>query len=62
MFWIALLGLSFSWMLIKLGSLSATVGILAIVAKMLLIAILVGSLAAVWVWFRGKNPGSADKR
>lgn len=62
MFWIALLGLSFSWMLIKLGFLSATVGILTTAVKLLLIAILVGSIAAVWFWYRKKISASADRR
>ena len=42
MFWIAIFGLFFSWLLIKLGVLSATVGILTMAIKLLLIAILVG--------------------
>ncbi|HRK40403.1 MAG TPA: hypothetical protein PK347_18660, partial [Burkholderiaceae bacterium] len=45
MFWIAFLGLSFSWMLIKLGFLSATVGILAFVVKLLLFVIVAGLIA-----------------
>jgi hypothetical protein len=62
MFWIALLGLSLSWMLAKLGFLSATVGIMSMVIKLLLIAILVGSIAAVWFWFRRKMSSAAAKQ
>ena len=62
MFWIAIFGLFFSWLLIKLGVLSATVGILTMAIKLLLIAILVGSIAAAWFWLRKKTSGTADKQ
>lgn len=62
MFWIATLGLSFSWLLIKFGILSASVGILTMVIKLLVIAILVGSIAAAWFWPRKKTSGPADKQ
>jgi hypothetical protein len=48
--------------LIKLGVLSATVGILTMAIKLLLIAILVGSIAAAWFWLRKKTSGTADKQ
>lgn len=59
MFWIALLGLSFSWMLIKLGFLSATAGILAFVVKLLLFVIVVVLIGAVWFWLSKKSTDSA---
>ena len=62
MFWIAIFGLFFSWLLIKLGVLSATVGILTMAIKLLLIPILVGSIAAAWFWLRKKTSGTADKQ
>ena len=58
MFWIALLGLSFSWMLIKLGILSATAGILAFVVKLLLSVIVAGLIGAGWFWLSKKSIGS----
>lgn len=62
MFWIAILGISFSWLLSKFGFLSATVGILTMVIKLLLIAILFGSITAAWFWLRKKTSGTADKQ
>lgn len=61
MFWIAFLGLAFSWMLIKLGILSATAGILAFVVKLLLLVLFVGMIAGVWFWLRAKKPGSGSQ-
>lgn len=61
MFWIAFLGLALSWMLIKLGFLSATAGILAFVVKLLLFAIFAGLIAGVWFWLRKKSTGSAGQ-
>lgn len=61
MFWIAFLGLAFSWMLIKLGFLSATAGILAFVVKLLLFAIFAGLIAAAWFWLRKKSTGAAGQ-
>lgn len=61
MFWIAFLGLAFSWMLIKLGFLSATAGILAFVVKLLLFVIVVGLIAAAWFWLRKKSTGNPSK-
>jgi flagellar motor component MotA len=55
MFWIALLGLSLAWMMIKLGFLSATASMLMFVVKVLLFVILVGFIMAVWSKFRGKK-------
>lgn len=60
MFWIALLGLSFSWMLIKLGFLSATAGILAFVVKLLLFVIVAGLIGAVWLLLSKKSTDSAS--
>ena len=51
MFWIAFLGLAFSSMLIKLGFLSATVGILSFVVKLLVLALFAGLVAGAWLWF-----------
>ena len=62
MFWIAILGISFSWLLTKFGFLSATVGILTMVIKLLLIALLIGSMTAVWFWLRKKTSGAADNQ
>lgn len=61
MFWIAFLGLSFSWMLIKLGVLSATAGILAFAVKLLLFVIVAGLIAAAWFWLRKKSNGSTSQ-
>jgi hypothetical protein len=54
MFWIAFLAVALSWMMIKLGILSATASVLMFVVKLLLFVILVGLIAAVWSKFRGK--------
>ena len=62
MFWIAVFGLVLSWMLTKFGVLSATVGILTLLIKLLLFAILIGSIAATWLWIRRKTSRPADKR
>lgn len=51
---IAFLGFCLSWVLIKFGTLSATVGILTLVIKMLVIVILIGSIAAAGFWLRKK--------
>lgn len=61
MFWIAILGLSFSSMLIKLGHVSATASILTFVVKLLIFGIFVGLLTAAWFWYRKKNADAADK-
>lgn len=62
MFWIALLGLSLSWMLAKLGFLSATVGILTLVVKVLLTVLVLGSIAAMILWLRRKSSDPTDKQ
>lgn len=62
MFWIALLGLSLSWLLTKLGFMSATVGILTLVIKVLLIVLVLGSITAMILWLRSKTSGSANKQ
>lgn len=62
MFWIAIFGFFLVWMLTKFGVLSATVGILAMVIKMLLIVLLIGAVAAGWFWLRKKNPGATAKQ
>jgi flagellar motor component MotA len=54
MFWIAFLAVALSWMMIKLGILSATASVLMFVVKLLLLVILGGLIAAVWSKFRGK--------
>lgn len=59
MFWIAILVFSMSWMLIKLGFLSATAGVLMFVIKLLVFVIIVGLIAIAWSWIRGKAGGSA---
>ena len=61
MFWIAFLGLAFSWMLIKLGFLSATAGILVFVVKLLLFVIFTGLIAAAWFWLRKKSTGTPSQ-
>lgn len=61
MFWITFLGLVFSWMLIKLGFLSATAGILTFVVKLLLFVIVAGLVAAAWFWWRKKKSGSISQ-
>lgn len=61
MFWIAFLGLSFSWMFTKLGFLSATTSMLVLVIKLLLLLILVGLITAVWFWFRKKGASPAKE-
>lgn len=62
MFWIAVFGLVLTWMLTKFGVLSATVGILTMSIKFLLFAILIGSIAAAWLWIRRKTSRPDDKR
>lgn len=62
MFWIAIFGFFLVWMLTKFGVLSATVGILAMVIKLLVIVLLIGAVAAVWFWLRKKNPGATAKQ
>ena len=59
MFWIAILVFSMSWMLIKLGFLSATAGVLIFGIKLLVLMIIAGLIAIVWLWTRGKAGGSA---
>lgn len=61
MFWIAFLGLAFSWLFIKLGFLSATAGILAFVVKLLLLVIFAGLIAGVWFWLRKKSTGTPSQ-
>lgn len=55
MFWIAILGLAFSCMLIKLGFLSATASILSLVVKLLIFAIVTGLIASAWFWLRRRT-------
>lgn len=62
MFWIALLGMSLSWVLIKLGFLSATVGVMSTVIKLLLIAILIGATGGTLFWCRNKISRPTDRR
>lgn len=54
MFWIATLGFSLSWMMIKLGFLSATASILMFVVKLLIFVIFIGLIAVAWYRFRNK--------
>jgi type III secretory pathway component EscR len=61
MFWIAFLGLVFSAVLIKLGFLSATAGILAFVVKLLLFVIVTGLIVAAWFWLRKKVTRTASQ-
>ncbi|MGV0960493.1 MAG: hypothetical protein ACOYB1_11720 [Limnohabitans sp.] len=61
MFWIAILGLALSWMMIKLGFLSATASILAFVVKLLLFVILAGVIAVVWSKLRSKATGTSNQ-
>ena len=62
MFWVAIFGAFLFWVLTKFGVLSATVGILTMVIKLLLIAILVGLAAVAWFWLRRKTSAPADKQ
>lgn len=56
MFWIALLGLTLSWLLTKLGFLSATVAVLTLApSKVLLIVLVIGVITAMVLWFRRKT-------
>lgn len=54
MFWIAILGLALSWMMIQLGILSATASLLMLVVKLLLFVILAGLIVTAWSRFRSK--------
>ncbi|MBS7780080.1 hypothetical protein [Acidovorax sp. CCYZU-2555] len=62
MFWVAIFGAFLFWVLTKFGVLSATVGILTMVIKLLLTAILVGLAAVAWFWLRKKTSAPADKQ
>ena len=62
MFWIALLGMSLSWFLVKLGFLSAKVGILTLVIKVLLIILVIGSVIAMILWLGKKTSISENKQ
>ncbi len=55
MFWIATIGLALSWMLIKLGIMSATASFLTIALKLALTLMVIGFLISAWVWFRRKS-------
>jgi hypothetical protein len=55
MFWIAMLVFGFSWVLIKLGFLSATTGFLVFIIKVLIFVIVVGAIAFVWMKLRKKD-------
>ncbi len=54
MFWIAILFFAMSWILIKLGVLSATASVLVFVIKLLLFVIFAGLVAFAWSKFRSK--------
>ena len=54
MFWIAFIVISLSWVLTKFGALSATVGILTLVIKVLVLVILIGAVATAGFWLRKK--------
>ena len=54
MFWITVLGLGLSWMLVKLGAMSATASFLMLALKLLLVLTVIGGLIGVWAWFRHK--------
>lgn len=62
MFWIALLGLSLSWFLVKLGFLSAKVGLLTALVKVLLIVFFIGSIVALILWLCIKTSDPVDKQ
>ena len=62
MFWIALLGLTLSWLLTKLGFLSATVGVLTLVIKAMLIVLFIGVIATMILWVRRRTSGRAEKQ
>jgi hypothetical protein len=62
MFWIALLGLTLSWLLIKMGFLSATVGVLTLVIKAMLIVLLIGVIMTMILCFRRRTSGRAEKQ
>lgn len=50
MFWLVALVLIFSWLLIKLGILSAMAGVLWTIVKFLLIFILLVLIGSVGIW------------
>ena len=52
MFWITVMGLALSWMLIKLGMLSATANFLMMGLKMALALLVIGGVIGVWAWLR----------
>lgn len=55
MFWIAVLGGALSWMLVKLGAMSATAGFLSAALKSsLLLLLLVSVIAGIGAWVRRK--------
>ncbi len=54
MFWITVLGLGLSWMLVKFGAMSATASFLMLALKLLLVLTVIGGLIGVWAWFRHK--------
>jgi hypothetical protein len=55
MFWMAVLGLSFSAMLIKLGVLSATASVMTLVVKALLLIIFAGLVGGFLAWIQRKH-------
>lgn len=55
MFWIAVLGGALSWMLVKLGAMSATVGFLGLALKLLLLLLIVSVIAGTWARARRKG-------
>lgn len=61
MIWIAAIVFGFSWVLIKLGFLSATASMLVFVVKLLVFVIIAGLIAFVWMKVRKKGSASAQQ-
>lgn len=58
MFWIAILGFGLSWVLVKLGFLTATTSFMALVIKLLVLVIIAGVAAYLWTKFRKRAPST----
>lgn len=61
MIWIAAIVFGFSWVLIKLGFLSATASMLGFVVKVLVFVIIASLIAFVWMKVRKKGSTSANQ-
>ncbi len=61
MFWIAFLGLSLSWMLVRLGVMSTTVNFLMMGLKLMLVLMVIGGVIGAWAWFRRRFSNDRNK-